>query len=172
MYDLDLIKSDKRDHLGDLYVENQGKLSQSYKGQFLTPENVVDMMCAMTIEKTDEEINILDPCTGTGRFLMCAHEYAPNANLFGVDIDQRALRVAFTNCAIHNVSAYFLHANSLLHETDISKPEGIYNWQYANRWNSCWDELKTIAPVTVKYESREDLFPKYEKPEQVTLEYF
>ncbi|MBA3045776.1 MAG: SAM-dependent DNA methyltransferase [Euryarchaeota archaeon] len=172
VYDLELIKSDKQDHLGDMYVENQSQLGRSYKGQFLTPEHVVNMMCAMTIEKTDEEINILDPCTGTGRFLMGAHEYAPNANLFGVDIDQRALRVAFTNCAIHNISAYFLHADSLMHETDISKPEGRYNWQYANRWNSCWDELKPIAHAVIDYESREDTYPRYEKPEQMKLEYF
>jgi len=144
-YDMDLIKSDRHDHLGDLYVENQSRLSQSYKGQFLTPDNVVELMVQMTIPKTEDEINILEPAVGTGRFLLAANKYAPNANLFGVDIDIRAIRIAFTNCAIHNVSAYLLCADSLQHETYLHAPEGRYNWGFANRWHSCWDQLKEIG---------------------------
>ena len=163
VYDLELFKSDRHDHLGDMYVENQSKLSQSYKGQYLTPENVVEMMVKMTVGETDAEINILDPCVGTGRFLIAANKYAPNANLFGVDIDLRALRIAFTNCALHNISARFLHADSLRHETDISRPEGRYNWQYANRWHSCWDELKLMSGPTPPVETG---------PKQLKLECF
>jgi hypothetical protein len=146
VYDLDALKSDKRDHLGDLYVEKQGKLNQSYKGQFLTPENVVEAMVEMTVGKTDEELNILDPCVGTGRFLLKAHENAPNARLFGVDTDLRVLRVAFANCAIRKVPAYLLHADSLMHDTSLATEEGRYNWSHANRWHSCMDKLKSFAP--------------------------
>lgn len=145
-YDLGLLKSDRHDHLGDLYVENQSRLGQSYKGQFLTPDPVVEFIVASTIGKTDKELTVLDPCVGTGRFLIKAKEYAPNANLYGVDIDIRALRIAFTNCAIHNISAYFLCADSLRHNTDISEEDGRYNWGFANQWYPCWDKLREIKP--------------------------
>ena len=150
VYKPEVLKQDMRDHLGDLYVENQSKLGRCFKGQFLTPDNVCDVMCRTTVGETDKQLNILDPAVGTGRFLLYAHRYAPNANLFGVDIDLKALRIAFTNCAIHGISAYFLHADSLVHEIDISKPDGIANWQYANRWYSCWDKLKNTKEKQTK----------------------
>ena len=136
-----------------MYIENQSRSGKLGKGQFLTPDSVVEFMCQSTVGQAKETagdenrpLNVLDPCVGTGRFLIGAHKYAPDANLFGVDIDLRALRIAFTNCAIHGIRAYFLHADSLVHEIDISKPDGIANWQYANKWYSSWDKLKTMAP--------------------------
>lgn len=147
VYNPDVLKQDMHDHLGDMYVDNQSKLGRTFKGQFLTPDTVCDSICNMTIGQSDSHVNILDPAVGTGRFLIYAHYYAPNANLFGVDIDLRALRIAFTNCAIHGISVYLLHANSLRHEIDISNEAGKYNWKYANRWYSCWDKLKGINSV-------------------------
>ena len=150
VYNPEVLKADMHDHLGDMYIENQSKSGGKGKGQFLTPDSVCDCICKMTIgeaKKTGRPLNILDPCVGTGRFLLYAHQYDPNANLFGVDIDLKALRVAFTNCAIHGIRAYFLHADSLFHEIDISKPEGVANWQHANKWYSCWDKLKEMTPT-------------------------
>jgi len=152
VYSPEVIKSDMHDYLGDMYIENQSRSGKLGKGQFLTPDSVVEFMCQSTVgeakksaESENRPINVLDPCVGTGRFLIGAHKYAPDANLFGVDIDLRALRIAFTNCAIHGIRAYFLHADSLAHEIDISKPDGIANWQYANKWYSCWDKLKGMG---------------------------
>jgi len=147
IYKPDVLKQDMHDHLGDMYVENQSSLGKSFKGQFLTPDNVCDFICRITIDQIDKQVNILDPAVGTGRFLIHAHRYTPNANLFGVDIDLRALRIAFTNCAIHGIRAYFLHADSLRYEIDISKEAGRHNWQYANRWYSCWDKLEEMGPA-------------------------
>lgn len=73
---------------------------------------------------------------------MAAHKTAPNALFFGVDVDLRALRIAFINFAIHGISGYLLHADSLAHDTDISTDDGIYNWHFANRWDSCMNKLK------------------------------
>lgn len=146
-YDLSLIKSDRYDYLGEIYIDNViGTREAGRKGQYLTPQNVVELMCAMTFGKKNyEKINVLDPCVGTGRFLLTANKYAPNANLFGVDIDLRAIRTAFTNAAIHSITMYLLNADSLRHETDISKEDGRYNWHFANRWYSYWDKLKEMT---------------------------
>lgn len=145
VYDLSLLKADTYDYLGELYVEKQAYLGQKLKEQSINPDSVTVLISSMAIRKTDGRLNILDPCVGTGRFLLAAYKYAPNANFFGVDTDLRALRIALTNCAIHNIPAYLLHADSQIHEIDISKPDGLYNWQYANRWYSCIDKLRKIS---------------------------
>lgn len=107
--------------------------------------NVADMMADMTIGQTSESKTVLDPAVGTGRLLMAAHKVAPNAILFGVDTDLRALRIAYTNFAIYNISGYLLHADGLKHEIDISTPPGLNNWQYANKWYSCMDKLESAT---------------------------
>lgn len=142
-YNHKLLKSEVYDHLGEMYLEKIVSSQQAKKrGMFLTPMNVADMMAEMTLLSDNKEPNVLDPAVGTGRLLMSAYKVSPKARLFGVDIDLRALRIAFTNFAIHNITGYLLHANSLLHEIDIAEEGGMHNWQYANRWYSCMDKLK------------------------------
>ena len=142
----DSIHSDPYDYLGDMYVEMQGQFSQGIKGQFLTPPNVCDMMARMLIqEDEDREISVLDPCVGTGRMLMAAARYAPNATLYGIDIDNRAIRTAFTNACIHKLRVRLLCADSLRHATDPRSEAGRHNWQYCNSWHSHYGELKTFV---------------------------
>jgi type I restriction-modification system DNA methylase subunit len=162
VYNLDLLKADAYDYLGDLYLGKQRNDERKHKGQYLLPERVVGHINGIVISKTDEKVNILDPYVGTGRFLISAHKYAPNANLFGVDIDLRALRIAFTNCAIQNIKAYLLHADNLVHEIDVSKADGSYNWQFANRWYSCMDKLQKACPDRVD-ESKTEVKKKTEE---------
>lgn len=145
-YNPQLLGSDYYDHLGDMYLE---KVVSKYRvqrlGQFLTPESVADMLAQMTIEKTDEPVNILDPAVGSGRLLMAAHKVAPNSRLFGVDNDLRMIRLAMTNFAIYRIHGYLLHADSLRHEIDIGTPAGRDNWRYANRWQSQMHKLQPIG---------------------------
>lgn len=158
IYEPDMLRSDYYDHLGEMYLEKLvGTRQAQERGQFLTPMNVAESMAAMTIGQTDKPVRVLDPCVGTGRLLMAAHKTAPNALFFGVDVDLRALRIAFTNFAIHGISGYLLHADSLRYETDISTEEGRYNWQYANRWYSSMDKLK---PITGKSSDKSQTRPK------------
>jgi len=141
-----LLEEDVQDHLGEMYLEKTVTRSQAQKqGLFFTPANVADMMAQMTIGQTDKEVNILDPAVGSGRLLLAASKYAPNARLFGVDLDLRVLRIGMTNLAIHGLSGYLLHADSLKYETDISNENGRYNWGFANHWGSCMDKLRPLA---------------------------
>ncbi|MBN4081220.1 N-6 DNA methylase [Caldithrix abyssi] len=143
VYDHDLLKSDYNDHLGEMYLEHiVGKKEGERKGLFLTPMNIAEAMAKMSLLNVEKEITILDPAVGTGRMLMAVNKQASNALMFGVDVDLRALRVAYTNFAIHGINGYLLHANSLEHEIDIATEEGRYNWQFANKWDSHWTELK------------------------------
>ena len=152
------------DHLGDMYLEKIVTRSSAQKqGLFLTPMTVAEMMAQTTIGQTDEEINILDPAVGSGRLLLAASKYAPNARLFGVDLDQRGLRIAMTNFAIHNLKGYLLHADSLRYEVDIGTEAGRYNWGFSNQWNSSIDKLRPLecADSSVYSKSpQQDMFGK------------
>ena len=144
-YNSNLLKSDYYDHLGDIYVEKIiSKNEAKRKGIYITPQNAADVIGKISIQETDRPLMVLDPAVGTGRLLMAAYKKAPKAALFGVDIDLRSLRIAFTNLAIHNISGYLLHADSLMHEIDISNERGRYNWQFANRWNTCIENLRPM----------------------------
>ena len=143
VYDPQLLKSDLYDHLGDIYQQQViTETEAKAKGMFLAPPEAGGMLSDMCFSETEESGNILDPTVGTGRLLMAVHAIAPNAKLFGVDKDVTYLKIALTNFAIHDIKGYLLNADSLYHETDISKVNGKYNWQYANRWPSYIEQLK------------------------------
>lgn len=143
-YNSNLLKSDFYDHLGDIYAEKIiSKNEANRKGIYMTPQNLADLTGKISIQETDKPLMILDPAVGTGRLLMAAYKRAPRAALFGVDIDLRSLRIAITNFTIHNISGYLLHADSLKHEIDISNERGKYNWKFANKWNTCIENLKS-----------------------------
>ena len=145
-YDAKLLRSDFNDHLGEMYLEKiVSKTEAQKKGLFLTPVQVADALAKMTMEESLKNPTVLDPAVGTGRLLMAAYKVSPQAHLFGVDSDLRALRIATTNFFIHDIPGYLLHADSLLHETDISTEDGRYNWQFANSWYSCMDKLKPVT---------------------------
>ncbi len=152
IYDGKLLQSDFYDHLGEMYLEKIiSKTEAKRRGAFHTPKNVADLMASITVPETDKRLNILDPAVGSGRLLMAAYKKAPNSVFWGVDIDLRALRIAYTNFAIHQIKGYLLHANSLAHEIDISKKEGRENWRYSNLWYSNIEKLKPSTTASISY---------------------
>lgn len=169
-YNPSLLQIDFYDHLGEMYLEKiVTKKDAERRGLFVTPMEVATLMAAMTIPQTEKQVNVLDPCVGTGRLLMAGYKMAPNGLFFGVDIDLRALRIAYTNFAIHGIKGYLLHADSLLHETDISTEEGRQNWEYSNKWYSCMDKLHMIKCRDPTDAGRRDLESKIHNPPQNDL---
>ena len=144
IYNPALLRSDYYDHLGEMYFEKilNPKQSQDRNLSLMTMNDAYTM-AKMSFGETDAPLKILDPVVGSGRYLMAVYKIAPNALLFGVDTDLRALRIAFTNFAIHGIQGYLLHADTRIHDTEIDTDEGIYNWQFANKWYSHIDKLKT-----------------------------
>lgn len=143
IYNPALLRSDYYDHLGEMYFEKILKPRQSQdRNLSLMTMNDAYTMAKMSFGETDAPLKILDPVVGSGRYLMAVHKIAPNALLFGVDNDIRALRVALTNFAIHGIQGYLLHADARIHDVEIDSDEGIFNWMFANKWYSCIDKLK------------------------------
>jgi len=72
-------------------------------GQFFTPMQVVHAMVQMHMADSKNEkrwLNGLDPCCGTGRFMIDAMVHTDNLMMGGVDLDLWVLRAAMTNARI------------------------------------------------------------------------
>ncbi len=103
------------------------RTAKGAKGQYFTPRHVVELCVRMMQPKSDDVI--LDPACGSGGFLVHALNYIRSreelpkgallkfcqSNLWGFDIDPRAVRVAKTLMVLAgDGSANILRLNSLL----------------------------------------------------------
>ncbi|MFA7709921.1 MAG: N-6 DNA methylase [Candidatus Neomarinimicrobiota bacterium] len=135
------IANDKYDYLGEIYMDIQGCKEANRKGQYITPMHLCDLMVGMTMNLGNGPIRVLDPCIGTGRFAIAVSNINPDARIFGVDIDNRAIQTAICNSCIFKIHGFYLHADSLLHIIDIKYEEGRKNWRFANQWVSHFSEM-------------------------------
>ena len=88
----------QRDTLGFLYQSLllEGKKSQS--GLYYTPAVIVNEVIK---DYTKKDSKVLDPCCGTGQFLLAFADIVENPkNIYGVDIDEIAVRIARLNILI------------------------------------------------------------------------
>ncbi|MBI2437113.1 MAG: N-6 DNA methylase [Candidatus Magasanikbacteria bacterium] len=89
---------DQRDILGFIYQSllHEGKKSQN--GSYYTPEMIVDEIIKDYVKHNSK---VLDPCCGTGQFLLAFSEAIENPkNIYGIDIDEMAVRIARLNILI------------------------------------------------------------------------
>ena len=95
---LDCKLPEQRDILGIFYQSLlfEGKKSQS--GSYYTPSNIVNDTIKDYV-KTDSKV--LDPCCGTGQFLLAFADIVENPlNIYGIDYDKTAVRIARLNVLI------------------------------------------------------------------------
>jgi hypothetical protein len=108
-----------RDVLGDLF---QSAVSHQERGQFFTPESLTQLLGELTVEAPSDsedrsEITISDPCCGTGRMLLDSAKRHPNAQVHGVDIDERCAKIAAINLGLRQCYGWIICGNSLTLET-------------------------------------------------------
>lgn len=104
------------DLLGLLYQSLKTEGSKSQGGSYYTPKVVVDEIINDCIK---EDFLVLDPCCGTGQFLLSIAEKVHNpSNIWGFDIDEKAVRIAKLNILLKfsdiNFSPNIFHKNTLL----------------------------------------------------------
>jgi len=86
---------DQKDILGVIYQSLLAEGEKSQKGSYYTPKEIVQNIGD---EYVTEEMKVLDPCCGTGQFLLCFAQKIQNPeNIFGVDIDEIAVKIARIN---------------------------------------------------------------------------
>ncbi len=88
---------EENDILGIIYQMLQTEGEKNQKGSYYTPLQIIKNMLKNI--KIDDKITILDPCCGTGRFLLEANIKNPH-NLYGIDLDKIAVIISKVNLII------------------------------------------------------------------------
>lgn len=122
-YLLEYSLSNERDILGVIYQSILLEGKKSKLGSYYTPLKIVKALVADSLKK---DALALDPCCGTGQFLLVFSDTIDNPeNIFGFDIDALAVKIAKTNLFLKypnidfNPNIYTL--NSLLIKTDSNE---------------------------------------------------
>lgn len=88
----------QRDILGFLYQSLLLEGQKSQSGSYYTPSRIVDEIITEYVKKDSK---VLDPCCGTGQFLLAFSDVVENpANIYGIDFDEIAVRIARLNILI------------------------------------------------------------------------
>lgn len=89
-----------RDFLGVIYQSLIKEGTKARRGSYFTPEDIVDRMVRVNVRPW---YKVLDPCCGTGQFLLTFAEYLSDpACIWGLDCDQAAVRIARLNLLLHS----------------------------------------------------------------------
>jgi len=91
--------SSGRDPLGNAFCYLRSSEERREKGATYTPPGIVEVMAKWAKEFHQPE-RIVDPGTGSARFLMTAGDAFPQAELVGIDIDPLAAILARANLAV------------------------------------------------------------------------
>jgi len=122
------------DYIGEVYMD----MGLVGPGQNMTPRGIVDMMIKMTYPKKVTKVSTqLDPCVGTGRFLIEASILMPDAPLilFGIEINLSLYRACLVNMAMFSKHPFsIICADTLRLDTKITGPASKI-WDLGNRWD-------------------------------------
>jgi type I restriction-modification system DNA methylase subunit len=104
------------DILGLIYQSITAEGNKSQAGAYYTPKKVVKEIVDLYVQ---EDFLILDPCCGTGQFLLCTLEKIKKpGNVWGFDIDEVAVRLARINVLLKfpdiDFTPHIYHKNTLL----------------------------------------------------------
>lgn len=152
----------KKDILGEIY---QAQITYGEHGQFFTPEHITDVMTELVgKEKTLSEgvqkgEKVMDPCCGSGRFLLSRAKKHPEDYLIGQDIDERCCKMAAINLWIFDLTGEIRQGDSLAGKIDkrwiIKKGGFIYEdndpktitWQKEKQDGVKVDDFKNINTI-------------------------
>lgn len=148
LYLLNFDLPNERDVLGIIYqsIIHEGKKSDL--GSYYTP---VDVAQSLIIGNLQSDSKVLDPCCGTGQFLLLFSEYIENPNnVYGFDIDNQAIDIAKTNLLLfylnHDFSPNITNINSLL----IGNSDVLFGGD--SKYNQFFDFIATNPPWGAKYD--------------------
>ena len=113
-----------QDFLGTLYMTLGGNKGL---GQVFTPYHISEIMAEMSLDDAKSEmedkgyISVADPCVGAGAMLVaCANvlrnkglDVATQSLLFGQDVDETCIHMAYIQLALTGCTAVMKHGDSL-----------------------------------------------------------
>ena len=99
LFDISFSYEEKEDILGLIYISCKKLGSRKAKGSYYTPNNIVKKVTSAGIPELYEG-SILDPCCGTGNFLLQLPDNVKIENIFGCDIDPLSVYITRVNMAL------------------------------------------------------------------------
>ena len=91
------------DPLGEAFCKLRLPAQRRAKGATFTPQAIVDAMVQWAAE-TAVPVRIVDPGTGSGRFLVAAGRRLPKASLLGIEVDPLPAVLARANLAVSGMA--------------------------------------------------------------------
>lgn len=89
----------------DVYVGNR---------KCLEPHHITQAMTGiLSLEDTSDKKSLLDPCCGSGRFLIDAFKKNSNLILYGVDLDSRCVKMTVINMWLFDCNAIITQGDSI-----------------------------------------------------------
>lgn len=98
LFSIDYIYESQEDILGLIYISCQNIGSRKAVGSYYTPTRVVKNLIGMLDIKEGDRV--LDPCCGTGNFLLQLPKCVSFDNVYGNDLDAISARIARINIAL------------------------------------------------------------------------
>lgn len=101
------------DILGLLYISCKNIGNRKATGSYYTPTQVVERLITKVVQKNRNAKSILDPCCGTGNFLLQLPARFKMDQIYGNDIDLISIKIARINMALKfdNVDLGILYDN-------------------------------------------------------------
>ncbi len=101
-----------KDVLGEIF---QAQITYGENGQFFTPENITDCMAKMVGHDSYTKGNetLMDPCCGSGRFILSSAKENPDCYFIGQDLDERCCKMAVINMFMMDLTGEIRLGNSL-----------------------------------------------------------
>lgn len=100
LFRVSYIYEEREDVLGLLYISCKNLGSRKAMGAYYTPTKVVRALIEKLVEKNGTNKGILDPCCGTGNFLLQLTDEFSVENIHGNDIDCISVKIARLNMAL------------------------------------------------------------------------
>ena len=94
------------------------------------PETEEILLQFLNNRNTQTAPAILDLCTGSGCIAIALSKYLPEANVFGVDVSEKALQMAQKNAKNNNVEVNFVRCDILLDEPPL--PCTTFDYIFSN----------------------------------------
>lgn len=91
---------EREDVLGLLYISCKNIGNRKATGSYYTPTKVVRRLIDKVVEKNGADKYVLDPCCGTGNFLLQLPEEFPLEKIYGNDIDDISVKITRLNMAL------------------------------------------------------------------------
>lgn len=102
LFDIHYIYEEREDILGLLYISCKNMGYRKATGSYYTPTKVVRNLLKELVERNrgEEGKSVLDPCCGTGNFLLQLPDTFPLEKIYGNDIDIISTKLARMNMAL------------------------------------------------------------------------